>query len=634
MLFSLILIISTYFLGLSLFSAFFPKHRGIIKLIGSLIFGNLIGIFILYSLSLVLVSIGAEKLALTLSSLLVTMLSFSVLFFVWKSKGKAIFELRLDLDEKILLACAFIFSAFIMFHTFSYDPSGYLEISRHVYSDFGANIPLIRSFSLGNNIPAEYPLFAGGGIRYHFLMYFQSGLLEHLGMPIDYALNIPSIMYFTSLICLIYALGKYIFRNKYIGLLAVILFLFNGSLGFVNVIEKNKSVDDILKSTEYASFAPYREGDVITAFWNLNVYVNQRHLAFGFSAVLLALILFLQMAKKNRRNASLLLGLSLGLLPFWHGSAFLAAAMIFASLVILHDFKKEAIIVLVTAVAIAALEVIFVFHGSGTAPSIHVGYLAKDLSPQSLIFYWFLNIGLALPLMILGFYSSEKRLRILFITFSLLFLIPNIVQFTPDVAANHKFFNLWLILANFYVAIGLIKITKIRILPRYAMVSVLVILLTLSGLLDFIVLLNIEKGKIADDANPLVLWIKNNTSPDDVFLTSYQIYHPVGLAGRKVLLGWPYFVWSAGYDVGARTQLISKLYSLNDKEDLCNELKKSGIDFVVTGGEPNDYPGGSDNREFFEKSFNATFITDRFAVYNTRAICTVENSLINDVLIY
>jgi len=623
MLFPLILIISIYFLGLSLFSAFFPKHRGIIKLIGSLIFGNLIGISTLYFLSLAIVALGAKELALNLSSLSVIALSLLVLFFVLKSKGKAVFELRLDSDEKILLACASIFSAFIMFHTFGYDFSGYLEISRHVYSDFAGNIPLIRSFSLGNNIPVEYPLFAGGGIRYHFLMYFQAGLLEHLGMPIDYALNIPSIMYFTSLICLIYALGKYIFRNKYIGMLAVILFLFNGSLSFISAIEKNKTVDDILQSTEYASFAPYREGDVITAFWNLNVYVNQRHLAFGFSVVLLSLILFLQTAKKNRGNASLLLGLSLGLLPFWHGSAFLAAAMIFGGLVILHGFKKETIIVLFTSVAIAALEVIFIFHGSGTAPSIHVGYLAKDLSPQSLIFYWFLNIGLALPLMILGFYFSEKRLRILFIAFGLLFLIPNIVQFTPEVAANHKFFNLWLILANFYVAIGLIKITNIKVLPRYAMVSVLVILLTLSGLLDFIVLLNIEKGKIADDADPLVLWIKNNTSPDDVFLTSYQIYHPVGLAGRKVLLGWPYFSWSAGYDTYSRSSLIQNIYSIRAKEQMCNELQRNKIDFVVTGGNLDDYPGGKDNREFFENTFHTAFKsgTSRFIVYDVKTNC-------------
>ena len=82
-----------------------------------------------------------------------------------------------------------------MFSTFSYE-KGVMEISSKAWSDFANHIPLIRSFSLGNNFPPQYPLFAGPPIRYHFLFYAFAGFLEKTGIRIDYALNIPSILGF------------------------------------------------------------------------------------------------------------------------------------------------------------------------------------------------------------------------------------------------------------------------------------------------------------------------------------------------------------------------------------------------------------------------------------------------------
>src|SRR5258708_453113 len=73
----------------------------------------------------------------------------------------------------------FLFSCYLMIHTFSYDTNKHqIIMGSRVWSDFGAHIPLIRSFSLGNNWPPEYPLFPGEKIRYHFLFYAIAGILE------------------------------------------------------------------------------------------------------------------------------------------------------------------------------------------------------------------------------------------------------------------------------------------------------------------------------------------------------------------------------------------------------------------------------------------------------------------------
>src|SRR5688572_8586263 len=84
------------------------------------------------------------------------------------------------------ITIALLFSFFLMFHTFSYDTRTHtMSMASKVWSDFGAHIPLIRSFSYGANWdrlltgqPIESPLFPGEPIRYHFGFYALVGALE------------------------------------------------------------------------------------------------------------------------------------------------------------------------------------------------------------------------------------------------------------------------------------------------------------------------------------------------------------------------------------------------------------------------------------------------------------------------
>ncbi|MBU2632747.1 hypothetical protein KKG52_03455 [Patescibacteria group bacterium] len=127
--------------------------------------------------------------------------------------------------EFLLVTLFFIFSWWLMFLTFSYN-NGEMQIATRVWSDFASHIPLIRSFSFGYNFPTEFPLFPGEPIRYHFLFYFFVGIIEKLGLRIDYALNIPSIFGFTFLLFMIYFFAKGVFKSKFIGILSVVFFSF------------------------------------------------------------------------------------------------------------------------------------------------------------------------------------------------------------------------------------------------------------------------------------------------------------------------------------------------------------------------------------------------------------------------
>ena len=199
-----------------------------------------------------------------------------------------------------------IFSSWLMFHTFGYDgtsnvPAAFdggstqknILIARACWSDFGSHIPLIRSFSMGDNFDRlrslqspEYPLFSGEPIRYHFLFYMVVGLLEKIGLRLDWALNIPSILGFTLLLAGIWSLAVVLFKDKKIAILSIIFFLFNGSLSFLKFFKDHpislNTPLDILRANAFPAFGPW-DGGQITAFWNLNIYTNQRHLAWGFA---------------------------------------------------------------------------------------------------------------------------------------------------------------------------------------------------------------------------------------------------------------------------------------------------------------------------------------------------------------
>lgn len=139
--------------------------------------------------------------------------------------------------EHIFFFLFFLFAWTLMWKTFRVE-EGTIKMAVKVWSDFGATLPLERSFSYGSNFPPQYPLFAGPPIRYHFVFFFIVGMLERMGIPLDWALNGMSILGFWALLCFIYLIASRVFASKFVGIVSVILFLFNGSWGFLEFFEK------------------------------------------------------------------------------------------------------------------------------------------------------------------------------------------------------------------------------------------------------------------------------------------------------------------------------------------------------------------------------------------------------------
>jgi len=496
-----------------------------------------------------------------------------------------------------------------MWKTFRLTPEENLQIATKAWSDFAATIPLIRSFSYGNNFPPEYPIYAGPPIRYHFFFFMIVGLLEKLGIPLDLALNSLSTLGFFLLLSAIYLVGKTIFRSKAIGIISTVLFLFNGSFAYLEFFKNNppslKTISDIIENRNFSSFGPY-DGRIVSAFWNLNVYTNQRHLALAYSLFILLLILIYKYSTKLKVfnwYKSFILGFFLGLTPFLHFSVFVMSGV--SLLIFLIIFPKIRIKIFTAgtiALLLAIPQYLYMGQSEVAVKFFKPGYLIENLSLFNFIKYWFLNLGLTTLLAPIGFLLATKEQRKILLPFLAFFLIGNLFQFTPDMPTNHKFFNLFLIGVNFFTALFLYKTYTKNALGKVS-VTIVFPFLILSGIIDFFPIVNDRYITIQDIPNNKVAkFIAENTPKDSVFLNSSYLYNPASIAGRKIYMGWPYFAWSAGYDTNARKEKMKKFFKPNNLTTLCNQLIKEDIDFI----EINNRTGLEDieiNDQFFENNF-------------------------------
>lgn len=587
----------------------------------------------------------------------------------WQTRAKRLLQ-KHWLDWGVIIG-SLAFSFWLMWLTFGYE-KGAVVLSSKVWSDFGNHLPLIRSFSFGNNFPPEFPLFPGEPIRYHYLFYLFVGFLEKIGFRLDWALNLPSSLTFALLLTTIYFLAKTLFKSAWVGFLSVLFFLFNGSLSFLEFFKVNPlsadTIHQISQIRDFQSFGPY-DNKVVSAFWNLNVYTNQRHLAAALSLLFILVMVLIKQETKEEPHEhrqslrskikavlkvsfwkqqahtffhphlslpwSIAWGLALGLTTYLNASVFLMGVLVLGVLFLLMPKQRLPILIIgALGVALSLPRTIFVSGTVTYSPMFHPGYLIFDrLSLWNFINYWFYNLGLLLVLLPIGLIFASRTALKVFLAFFALFIVGNLFQFTIEIAGNHKLFNAFVIVANMFAALAIVKIWTVVSLkkPKNAFLGtltrgaalVLVFFMTFSGIIDFLAIYN-DRTLTIDDfpKNQPVSWIVKNTMATDLFLNTQYLYDPASLAGRKVWMGWPYFAWSQGYDTLKRTIELKALFGSDDKDYVCDYLRANNLTFVEITEPSEDFPFDA---QFWKKNFQKVYENQRYniVIYNVARSCPV-----------
>jgi len=104
------------------------------------------------------------------------------------------------------------------------------------------------------------------------------------------------------------------------------------------------------------------------------------------------------------------------------------------------------------------------------------------------------------------------------------------------------------------------------------------------GIIDLLPLHNGYWSEVAFRNDPLIDWLKKETTSRDIFLTDRFVNHPILMAGRRVFYGWPYYGWSAGYDATERDRVYRELFESKDPAKVFQLLKDNGIAYVAYDG--------------------------------------------------
>ena len=539
-----------------------------------------------------------------------------------------------------------------------------------VFSDFAPHTALVSSFSQGRNWPTVYPHFPNDGIAYHFLFFFLCGNLNFLGLPLDWAINLPSAIALVTFCLLLGFLAVRLTGRTATFLLApLMLFLRSSTAFFTHLSDLAKNLgagpaawggilQTLWKQASFIGSTPRDEWGL----WGINVYANQRHFLFGMSLLLSVLLLILPDLQAglgrsglrkwahpdswrvqdgaDKRRIALVLLICL-LLPYWHGSVLVSLLLVLLP-ISLFAANRLGFVLIAAGSVLSALLQSTLFSGQAMRviqPSIYFGFLAADRSPSGALTYLLMVTGLALPLLAIAFWLPGWRRKILISSFMLPLVFAFTVSLTPDVTVNHKYIITALALANIYLSDLLVRLWsgpernrqtrlqepgcnrpdgsvspknhRLTIISR-SLAFLLGALLMVTGLQECRIVRNINQNTVSLDlASPLVRWVREQTRPDDIFVSAPWHYNTFFLSGRSIWFGHSYYAWSAGHDTSRRYDQVRQLLTAfgGDLAAVHNLIQEEQLDFLIVDDTLRRHEDLAVDETFFSEYFRlaATF---------------------------
>src|SRR5438105_6692115 len=281
-------------------------------------------------------------------------------------------------------------------------------------------------------------------------------------------------------------------------------------------------------------------------------------------------------------------GVLLGLLPMWNSAVFIGASAVLGVLFILFPLRLQMLALAVTAGLIALPQMLYLTGGSGRTPMprlIHWGYMVEQPTAANVAKYLGFTFGFKWLLIALALVFANSLQRRIFLAALSLVAVAFSFQFTIEVLANQKFLHTWVIIANLFVAFALWRLWRFSLggttLPGKFVAAVLFLLIIPGGVIDLFPIHNTGWSEVTYRNDPLIDWLKKNTTPRDIFLTDRFVNHPILMAGRRVFYGWPYYSWGAGYDAAKRDKVYTELFESKDPWKVYHLLKENGIAYVA-----------------------------------------------------
>jgi len=610
-----------FLVGRVLLRKLYPEVPLILEIIGSMLLGVFVSIPIIYVIACVF---AFTKMPLLFGMTGFIIVSIGAMRFVAQTGQGDQHDGRLvmckgHLFDYLLLLFSFTFSTWMTTKTFHGNKVGEVFVGSNNVFDFGILVGLVRSMSWGGNIPFMSPFNAGQPFFYHFFFQFWTSLWEYAGFPLVWAINIPSIFAFSSLLIIIYYLSQQEnAKGRLTGWIAVILTITHGSLTFWKLlIEKGMSVKtltDIWRLPTYPYAGPF-DGSTISIFTTLNSYVNQRHLGFASAIGFFLFYIAVQKLKRKQitRVVSLCLGILTGILFLWNMAICGITGVIVLFLFLSHRLWKQSLFYILGSSLFILLSLgqytpyfFSMLPTAGKMATGTFGTIRSSVPTWALWQYIWENLTIVPFMMIIGFVALSKKGKITYLSFLIFFVIECLLAGIDKRGFDQKFFSFLIIGVNIVVAVGISWLWNKRTLVYRVLALGIFFICTVSGAVDLMAIKNeFAYPLISKEMIPVVSWIRNQTPKDAVFVSYSDMIDPVVLSGRKNYFG---FFGNVGWI--DRTSVVKNIYAGDIRT-----AKKNGISYMLAPNwKKSDFPYQVDSM-FFQEHKMEVYRDEKFTIY-------------------
>jgi len=534
----------------------------------------------------------------------------------------------------VVLVCG-AWTVHFLHQAYVYTPDGLYAGYVNIWGDWAAHLTFAGSFAYGHNFPPEYPVDPGHRLGYPFMIDFLAANLVPLGSRLTSSLVMTSGLLGLAFPAVLYLAAQRFVAGRAAAVLAVFVFVLSGGLGFVYLMGDLQHLG--LAAIVHLPREYTLNRDLNFQWLNpvLAYLVPQRSTLFGFSLALVALVILWVAAQSGSGSQPFLFaGIVTGVMPIFHVHAYgtVVALSVFWAL---FSRRIQWLGFFIPALVIGIPILVWMWPPANTSvcgdnPTLHgycfeMGWLSyldwqHDLAiwfGRDWIWFWIKNTSVFIPLLV-----AAQILRSWiptpfpkwFAPMWLWFLVPNIMVLQPWDWDNTKFFVFWALLGSILVGALLARLFQ-RGAGSAIVASGLLVLLGLSGALDLARASDFSVSSVQfTDAGGLKVadWVRSNTSPTALFVVADEHNSPIPtLAGRRVLIGYPGWLWTYGLPDYIQKGLDETSILKGDPAAL-DLVRRYGVAYVMIG--PQEIPRGA-SRAYWDQHGKLVYNDGEYAVY-------------------
>ncbi len=495
--------------------------------------------------------------------------------------------------------------------------NGQLYTGHTTYGDLPMHLGMITSMAIGDNFPPQNPIYPGIKLAYPFFINLYSAILFKFGFSLQNSLIIPSLIFGFSLFSIFLALAKQFIKTNAGAVLALTIFLLNGGLGGYFVLKDALINPDLLDGLNRALQADIGVGKYNIIFTNnlSSVMLAQRSLMPGLAAFFLVCLLLWKSLQQHSKKELILAGLVTGMLPWWHTHSLLTLAIILPGLLICLSYQQRSIAKIfvnflpyfITAVPLSIFGYFWISPqvlSSQHFISLVPGWIVGQEGPLT---FWWRNLSIFMLILPIAFVQLDRWQKLFYIPFIVLFGLINLIQFQPLIYDNYKLAMIWYAVSSIIVARFLILIFSGSYFRK--LLSLLGIgFLTVSGLILAIADYGVVYPIYTQEDIYLSQWVIDNTTPSSVFITAPIHNQFVTLSGRRILSGFPGYIWTHGLNDSIRQRDITQIYS--GQKEL---IAKYNVSYLVLG--PAEKKTYHPNEQLLDSQFQIVKQSQNYKIY-------------------